>query len=50
MLKAMADAGMLEVPRNHTDFRGNDPKSDGASAYDNIRDACDGKPALRYYM
>ena len=50
LLKAMAEAGVLMLPRNHTDFRGNNPESDGATAYDNIRDACDGKPALRYQL
>ena len=48
LLKAMADSGMLSLRRDHEDWRGNDPDSDGATAYDNIRDACDGKPALRY--
>ena len=47
LLKAMADGGMLTLRRDHADFRGNDPESDGATAYDNIRDACDGRPALR---
>ena len=48
MLKSMADSGMMSLRRDHADWRGNDPESDGATAYDNIRDACDGKPALRY--
>ena len=54
LLKAMDDSGMIKLRRDHADFRGNNPllnnppKSDGATAYDNIRDACDGKPALTY--
>ena len=46
----MADSGMLTLLKHHFDWRGNDPEKDGATAYDNIRDACDGKPALRYIV
>ena len=47
MLKGMADGGLLTLSTDHVDWRGNDPVSDRATAYDNIKDACDGKPALR---
>ena len=50
LLKAMDDSGMIKLRRDHADFRGNNPESDGATALDNIRDACDGKPALRYKL
>ena len=45
LLKARADSGMLLLRVGHDDFRG---FNDHADAYRNIRDACDGKPALRY--
>ena len=32
LLKAMADCGMLTLRRDHADFRGNNPESDGATA------------------
>ena len=44
---AMSDAGQIWLKPDHFDPLGNSPP-DGASAYDNIRDTCDGCVAKRY--
>ena len=44
----MSKAGTITLRRDHLDARGNKCGGDGASAYDNIKDTCNGLVARRY--